>query len=475
VTDKDELYLVVAAFKGVDQASEALDNLQANDRHFPSVVIIVKNKDSEISTKDVGWTPTKDTAIGVALGAVVGVLAGGVGIALGALGGLIGHHLGSKGQVEKVLPIHLNQIANAIGNNTSAIVGIGEFQLDERVAHELREAGADIYQATIPKDMMDHLNEYADENYRNLLDSLAKDTGGDAKLTPPYKRIFIVINPASGKPQPVLHVLNKVFNQFGVEWVEKVTRKYGDATKFAREAAESGDFDLVAGFGGDGTQHEIANGILGTDVVMGVLPGGTGNGFGTELGVPHDLEAAVKVLCASYNQRKIDVALYGEDAYFIQRLFTGIEPEEQTSREDKDKYGTLAYLIRDVKRYKDGKMMDIPYRLVIDGEEIRIPGYKCYIVNSGMAGTGLSISQSFKVDDGLLDVFMLSSDKSSTGAAIDRFFGLENEEASMFYWQGKEIILDANPDQPVWTDGEYTGRTPVTVKVIHKGLTVAVP
>lgn len=304
---------------------------------------------------------------------------------------------------------------------------------------------------------------------------MAKETNEVEKTNPPYPRIFVVINPASGKPEPVLHTLNKVFKEYGVEWDDKVTHKFGDATKFARQAAESGEFDLVVGYGGDGTQHEIANGVIGTGVVMGVLPGGTGNGFATELGIPKVLEPAVKILCTSSNQRKIDVASYNEESYFIQRLFTGIEPKEQTSREDKDKYGTFAYLIRDVKRYEAGAMKDIPYRIIVDGKEINVPGYKCYVVNSGMAGTGLSISKQFKVDDGLLDVFMLSSDKASTNAAVDRFFGLENKEAGMFYWQGKEIVLDVKPDQPVWTDGEYTGRTPVTIKVLSGELTVAVP
>ena len=178
----------------------------------------------------------------------------------------------------------------------------------------------------------------------------------------------------------MLHILNKYFHKFGVQWDVGLTQKYGDATEMAREAATSGNFDLVVGYGGDGTQHEIANGVMGTDVIMGVLPGGTGNGFGTELGIPHDLDAAVRVLCTSHNVRHVDIAQYNEEFYFIQRLFTGIEPEEQTSREDKDKYGTFAYLMRDINRYKAGEMQDIPYRLTIDGEKIEMHGYKLYVV-----------------------------------------------------------------------------------------------
>jgi YegS/Rv2252/BmrU family lipid kinase len=250
-----------------------------------------------------------------------------------------------------------------------------------------------------------------------------------------------------------------------------VTHKFGDATEFARLAAESG-YDLVAGYGGDGTQHEVANGLMGTGVPMGVLPGGTGNGFANELGIPKTLKPAVELLCTSHNRRKIDIAQL-DDGYFIQRLFTGIEPEEQASREDKDKYGTLAYVKRDINRLSE--LQDIPYRLRIDGNVIEVMGHKCYVVNSGKAGTGLSISTQFSVDDGYLDVFMLSRDRKSTEGAIERFLNLDAGEAGLYYWRGQEIDIEAEPDQPVWTDGEYTGRTPVSIKVLPAALTLAVP
>jgi len=304
-----------------------------------------------------------------------------------------------------------------------------------------------------------------------LLTALAEKTGGEAKLGVPYPKIHVIINPVSGKDQPILNVLNDVFGHYDIKWDMSITKKFGDATKFAREAAESG-VDLVVGYGGDGTQHEIANGVMGTGVTMGALPGGTGNGFGNELGIPTELRPAAELLCTSFNTRKIDIAEVA-DGYFVQRLFTGIEPEEQTSREDKNKYGTFAYLFRDIHRLTE--IQDIQYHLKIDGEAIDIKGYKCYVVNSATAGTGLSISKKFSVDDGYLDVFMLSRNRQSSKAALERFFNLDKEDANLYYWRGQEIEIDAEVDQPIWTDGEYTGRTPVSMKVIPQGLTVAVP
>ena len=152
---------------------------------------------------------------------------------------------------------------------------------------------------------------------------------------PTDKRIHVVINPAGGKNEPIFNVLNDIFREYGIDWDVSVTKKYGDAAQQAREAAVRGA-SIVAGYGGDGTQHEIANALAGSEVLLGVLPGGTGNGFAHELGLPQKLDEAARLLCTSSRTRAIDVVRVG-DEYFIQRRYTGTEPEQQTSREIKDK------------------------------------------------------------------------------------------------------------------------------------------
>ena len=183
----------------------------------------------------------------------------------------------------------------------------------------------------------------------------------------PYQRIHVVINPASGKDEPVLNVLNDVFHRHGVDWDVSITKKYGDAAAQAKAALADG-VDLVVGYGGDGTQHELANAVLeaadavGGPARIGILPGGTGNGFAREMGVPGTLREATEVLCRSDRVRSIDVGRLLEvgnvdvpDRYFIQRLYVGVEPEEQTSREMKDRYGVFAYAVNLAQRGPGGR------------------------------------------------------------------------------------------------------------------------
>ena len=289
----------------------------------------------------------------------------------------------------------------------------------------------------------------------------------------PNKRIHVVINPASGQDEPILNVINRIFRQHGVEWSVSLTHKYGDATKFARQAAEEG-FDIVAGYGGDGTQHEIANGILGTDAVMGVLPGGTGNNFAKELGTPEELLPAAELLCTSEKVRNIDVVQYGEDC-FILRLYVGIEPEQQTSREDKDKYGKLAYVVDAFRKARDSQ--EVNYRVTIDGKTIETPAMVLYVVNGPKNGAGISVVGDLsKVDDGLMDAFILNmKDLKTIAGFTDRVLNIDSENARKYMRQGKAMTIDTDPDQPVWADGEYVGRTPISLKVLPGALSVVVP
>jgi diacylglycerol kinase (ATP) len=301
-----------------------------------------------------------------------------------------------------------------------------------------------------------------------------------------YRRVHVVINPSSCKDEPVLNTLNDVFRGSGVTWDVSVTHRYGDAGDQARAAIRDG-VDLVVAYGGDGTQHEVANAVV-TEAVatghrtpMGILPGGTGNGFAREVGVPKKLREAIVLLCTSTRTRDIDVGRLRsvsraqvDDHYFIQRLYVGIEPEEQTSRELKDRYGVFAYAVSAAGRASGTR--EFQYRVDVDGEVLEFEASKLYMVNSGMTGSGFKVTRSYAIDDGLLDCFVLDKATADTFiAAASRALDLHTAAARRYYRQARSVSVDVEPDQPVWADGEYIGRTPLSVDVLQGALTVVVP
>ena len=198
-------------------------------------------------------------------------------------------------------------------------------------------------------------------------------------MSVPYRKIHVVINPAAGKNEAILNTINKVFQKYEIDWQVSITKKFGDATRLAQQAIANG-VDLVAGYGGDGTQMEIANAVMGSHTPMAILPGGTGNAKSFELNVPRQLEQAAELICQSSNIRKIDVAKIG-DQHFMLRAYSGIEESDKTSRENKDRYGNLAYIVDTLHTIENPPHAQ--YRLNIDGEQVEEDGLTCLILNAG--------------------------------------------------------------------------------------------
>ncbi len=284
-----------------------------------------------------------------------------------------------------------------------------------------------------------------------------------------YKNIHVIINPASGKDEPILNVLNSVFSKYKVNWTIDVTKKFGDATKMTLKAAKKAD--LILSYGGDGTLHEVINGALKSKTPIGILPGGTGNGFGAGLGLSKNLKESLEMICTSKSVTKVDVVKMGKK-FFVSRLYIGIEPEEQTSRELKDKYGVFAYGVSVAHRSKNTKA--VKYTITVDGKKIEEEAFKCYVVNSGSTGANVSIGN-FDPTDGMLDVFTLGKDLEHIEADTERFLGINKEKSHLHYWKGKNIKISTSPSQPVWADGEFMGRTPVELEILPKAVTIVVP
>jgi diacylglycerol kinase (ATP) len=291
-------------------------------------------------------------------------------------------------------------------------------------------------------------------------------------MKPSYQNTVIIINPASGKNEPILNTINDVFHKHEMPWSIRITHKFGDAIRFAREAVAAGA-DLVVGYGGDGTQMEVANGLIGSGVPMGIFPGGTGNAMAFELGIPRDLREAAELLCTSGKTRPVDLAR-ANDRYFMLRLYSGVKEEQKTSREMKDKFGVLAYPMSVVGMMRE--LNHAHYRLMIDGELVEENGVACFVINAGsLGGVSLSFDSKIDVSDGLLDMFMINTDMSSLGAATGRFLNLQTEKARCHYWRGREIVMEADPPQTIWVDGELLGPTPLTITAVPAAIQVVVP
>ena len=123
------------------------------------------------------------------------------------------------------------------------------------------------------------------------------------------QRACLVINPRDGQNLAKLPAILAVFSAAG--WhTDVVLKEYGGhAMELATEAASKG-YDIVRGYGGDGTLNQVVNGLMNgkkkKQSLVGVLPGGTANVWATEMSVPSDPVKAALTLVSS-EARKADV------------------------------------------------------------------------------------------------------------------------------------------------------------------------
>jgi YegS/Rv2252/BmrU family lipid kinase len=291
----------------------------------------------------------------------------------------------------------------------------------------------------------------------------------------PYPKVHVVINPTAGQDEPILNVLNHVFHPAGVDWDTSLTHKSGDATRLAAEAAASG-VDLVAAYGGDGTQMEVANGLLGTGVPQAILPGGTGNAMAHDLGISLNLREAADLIVTSPKRRAIDLAKMG-DQVFMLRAYAGLSSDKAASREEKDKYGQLAYVQAGLKFIRE--VPPAHFKATVDGEFIEGDALICFILNAGSIGgvMGIEIPKvgNVNVSDGFLDLYAVTKGVQPFRAISKHIFHHEGSDAGVYHWSGKEITLEVDPVQDVWIDGELGGKTPFTVSAMPLALEIVIP
>lgn len=292
------------------------------------------------------------------------------------------------------------------------------------------------------------------------------------------KNIYIIINPASGVAEPVLTILNEALKESQMKWEIFVTKKAGDALDYAKEGVKK-KVDAVLVYGGDGTLMEAAGGLMGSDVPLGILPGGTANVLASDLGIPRNLKEAFKLILDGPNTiRKIDVGQFNKK-YFILRTSLGFEAEfvKGAKTKQKNKMGLWAYTLSAFKALN--KIQLVRYDLTIDGQDYKVKGLTCIIANSGSTGMSpIALANNVDVSDGLLDVIIF---KRASLGLLSYVFNIifQRDRADKMelvkHWQGKEIKVSSMPLQIAQCDGEALGKISLHVKIIPDALKVIVP
>lgn len=226
-------------------------------------------------------------------------------------------------------------------------------------------------------------------------------------------RVAVIVNPVSGRHRggerllpDRLAAIARVARAAGVDVSALVTTHPGHATELARSAVASGATVVVA-WGGDGTVNEVANGLAFSQVALGIVPAGSGNGLGRELRLSPVPERALAAALSGpvrpmdlgeVNGRLfVNVAGIGFDAC-VARAFN----RDRTGGWGLPRYVRLA--LDEARRYEPQR-----YHASVGGTALDVRAMVIAIANSAQYGNGAKIAPLARVDDGVLDMVVVEA------------------------------------------------------------------
>lgn len=284
----------------------------------------------------------------------------------------------------------------------------------------------------------------------------------------------------------------RILYAHGIDFDTVFTGYRFHAIELAKRAiVEDGYRNLIA-IGGDGTIHEVANGILlqqevpSTEVRLGVIPVGTGNDWIRSYGIPREYEKAVEVIATgkefvqdvakgTYINRKGEP----ESRYCVNISGAGLDAAvnlKVCQMKDKGKNGKLAYmsqLAKSVLSYRSCKMC-----VRVDG----VNEAKGLIMSTSAGigqfnGSGMWQLPNSVADDGLLDVTVIETMSiPRILTVVGRLFdGKIYSVKRVHNYKGRTVEFLADEVREVEIDGEALGTTPATFTIEDKRLKIIVP
>jgi len=301
-------------------------------------------------------------------------------------------------------------------------------------------------------------------------------------MSSPFGELTVIVNPHAGRRHVGEEIpeLERQLRARGLEYRLLRTGGRGDATRFAREALEAGGRFLVA-VGGDGTVHEVVNGMLDPDgkpivpdAVLGVVAAGSGCDFIRTFGLPGDATRAVHHLTGD-NTYPLDVGKITYTAgsgdtgtrYFVNVAEAGLGAAVAARAERMaPRLGQAKYFIGFWLTMPRFKLANVGVRA--DRKTYEGPAYLVVVGNAQYNGGGMKVSPRSYPGDGVLDVLVFKGPKSDSFTMIPKVYRGEHvphDHVEEFRVK-RELVIDADRPLPIEADGEVLGTTPATFEVI---------
>ena len=249
-----------------------------------------------------------------------------------------------------------------------------------------------------------------------------------------------------------------------------ITRAHGDATAIARQlTSDPGEADIIA-MGGDGTLHEVLNGLRDPSRVrLGLIPCGSGNDFAATAGIPSDPARALGLILTGAAKPTDYLDCAGVRG--INAIGTGIDVDilrrYASMKRLKGSAAYLTSLILTVVAYAPRRFSEIA-----DGQTLPHEALIACAANGKSFGGGIPIAPEAEIDDGLLDVVIVDGIKKPAipGAFVKLMKRQVLTLKQTAFKRQTRLTVIADTPMPLQIDGEIYENLPFDVRLIHGAL-----
>ncbi len=292
------------------------------------------------------------------------------------------------------------------------------------------------------------------------------------------QKLLLINNPnaASGHRQNLVPLIEQRFADKGLQ-TSLFCSQYGGHFEEYLGNCDLSQYSAIIVIGGDGTLHEALNGLYRQDssqrIPLGLIPAGTGNAFARELDLlAGQWQKAVDIICAG-NIRKIDCASYryaDQQRYFINIISMGFGVDAGHTAKKLKLLGKSAYTLGTL--WQTLFLRSWPLRITLDGQAMDCSTVLASVSNSRYTGTSFLIAPDAQVDDGFLDVLLLTD---ISRLRILRLFpsiytGKHIHYPEVSLQRAKHILIETDEPKELTPDGEFSGSTPVEIKCLPQAV-----
>jgi len=268
------------------------------------------------------------------------------------------------------------------------------------------------------------------------------------------KKVLFIINRFSGgayRPSIEGRMIDYCARN-SIECTIEFTKARGHATKLAEDASNKNEFHSVFAVGGDGTVNEVAQGLVGSDTAMGIIPKGSGNGLARHLAIPMDFKKSLELISSSN--------IIAMDTFLVNGMLSvnvsgvGFDGHVASLFGKDGKRGLVGYSKLVMKEFIS--FQEFPMEVEIDGQPFHKKSFMVALANSSQFGNNARVAPQASVCDQWLDVCFVKKVPLYRAIAFgyNMFSGQLHKSSLVEIVKAKNISMKFEKSMSFHIDGE---------------------